>query len=94
MIAVLVSPVAWLYYYTLAFPAWVAVLARPAPLPPRLRAVLLVAAALTSGLLTFGLYPQFLWFIREANYTWGGLLLVAALVAYRVTQPQRTLQPT
>jgi len=44
--------------------------------------------------LTFGLYPQFLWFIREANYTWGGLLLVAALVAYRVTQPQRTLQPT
>ncbi|HYU01618.1 MAG TPA: glycosyltransferase family 87 protein [Gemmatimonadales bacterium] len=94
VIAVLVTPVAWLYYYTLAFPAWVAVLARPAPLPPRLRAVLLVAAALTSGLLTFGLYPQFLWFIREANYTWGGLLLVAALVAYRVTQPQRTLQPT
>src|SRR5439155_258559 len=78
--AVLVSPVAWLYYYTLAFPGWVAVLSRP-PRSPQLSALLLVAAILTSGLLTFGLYPQWLWFIREANYTWGGVLLAVALVA-------------
>ncbi|PYP29710.1 MAG: hypothetical protein DMD55_00505 [Gemmatimonadetes bacterium] len=93
VIAVLVSPVAWLYYYTLAFPGWVAVLSRP-PRSPQLSALLLVAAILTSGLLTFGLYPQWLWFIREANYTWGGVLLAVALVASRVTQPQPAPQPT
>src|SRR5439155_1095674 len=93
VIAVRASPVAWLYYYPLAFPGWVAVLSRP-PRSPQLSALLLVAAILTSGLLTFGLYPQWLWFIREANYTWGGVLLAVALVASRVTQPQPAPQPT
>src|SRR5438093_10772483 len=46
VIAVLVSPVAWLYYYTLAFPAWVGARARP-PRSPQLSALLLVAAILT-----------------------------------------------
>ena len=91
--AVLVSPVAWLYYYTLAFPAWVVLLSRSTPRPAGFRAMLLAAAMLTSGLLTFGLYPQFLWFIREANYTWGGLLLCAVLVTQRVAQPHLRPQP-
>ncbi len=91
--AVLVSPVAWLYYYTLAFPAWVVLLSRPTPRPAWSQAMLLAAAMLTSGLLTFGLYPEFLWFIREANYTWGGLLLCATLVMQRVAQLEPRPQP-
>src|SRR5439155_11161503 len=70
LLAVLVSPIAWLYYYTLAFPAWLALLQRPRPYDPWVRASLLIAGVLTSGVLTFGLYPNFLWFIRDPNYTW------------------------
>src|SRR5207249_1633829 len=70
-----------------------ALLSRP-PRPPQLSALLLVAAILTSGLLPFALSPHWLWFIREANYAWGGVLLAVALVASRVTQPQPAPQPT
>jgi alpha-1,2-mannosyltransferase len=94
LVAVLLSPVAWLYYYTLAFPAWVTLLRRPVPTAPWFRALVIAAAILTSGVLTFGLYPRFLWFVREVNYTWGGLALLAALVAYRVTEPRLAPQPT
>jgi hypothetical protein len=83
VLAVLLSPIAWLYYYTLAFPAWVATLARPTQRPPWLRALLLSAAVLTSGVLTFDLYPRALSAVAAANYTWGGLALLAALVIDR-----------
>jgi glycosyl transferase family 87 len=94
LVAVLCSPIAWLYYYTLALPAWVAVLRGPPPSTPWIRVPLVAAGLLTSGVLTFDLYPPFLWFIRDANYTWGGLVLLAALVAHRVTHPQPAPQPT
>jgi hypothetical protein len=86
--AVLLSPVAWLYYHTLAFPAWVSALARPAPASrgPVRAGVLAVAGLLTSGALTFGLYPDALWFVREPNYTWGAALLFGVLAAERVRQ--------
>jgi hypothetical protein len=86
--AVLLSPVAWLYYHTLAFPAWVGALGRPAPASrgPLRPAVLAVAGLLTSGALTFGLYPDGLWFVREPNYTWGAALLFGVLVSERVRQ--------
>jgi hypothetical protein len=94
LVAVLCSPVAWLYYYTLAFPAWVALLRFPAPNSTWMLAPLVAAGLLTSGVLTFDLYPPFLWFIRDANYTWGGLMLLAALVAHGVTHPQQAPKPT
>ena len=83
VLAVLLSPIAWLYYYTLAFTAWVATLARPTRRPPWLRGLLLIAGALTSGVLTFDLYPRALSALAAANYTWGGLALLAALVIDR-----------
>ena len=98
LLAVLVSPVAWLYYHTLAFPAWVAVLSRSTPDPARPEiwrsALLCAAGVLTSGILTFGLYPSWLWFIGQANYTWGSLLLLAALVIERVRRPVPVPSPT
>lgn len=88
--AVLLSPVAWLYYHTLAFLAWVAVLARPQPFPRWARVLLVAAGILTSGVLTFDLYPRWLWFIGSANYAWGGLLLVGVLVIERALAPAST----
>jgi alpha-1,2-mannosyltransferase len=89
LLAVLLSPIAWLYYYTLAFPAWVATLARPTQRAPWLRALLLIAGALTSGVLTFDLYPRSWEAAAAANYTWGGLALLAALVIDRRSGPVR-----
>src|SRR2546428_13420586 len=87
LLAVLVSPIAWLYYYALAWPAWISVLARPtlhATQGRHLRvATLIVAGILTSGVLTLGLYPPFLWFIPRANSTCGGLRLLTVRVAAR-----------
>ena len=85
LLAVLFSPIAWLYYYTLAFPAWVATLARPVQRAPWLRVLLLVAGVLTSGVLTFDLYPRALEAVAAANYTWGGLALLVALAIDRRT---------
>src|SRR5438093_1337425 len=75
-----------------------AVLARSTPDPARREiwrwALLGVAGILTSGVLTFGLYPSWLWFIGQANYTWGSLLLLAALVIERVRRPVPVPSPT
>ena len=90
LLAVLLSPIAWLYYHTLAMPAWLAALtgrSAGALFPPR-RATLWVAGVLTSGVLTFGLYPRWLGFISAANYTWGSLLLLGVLVFDRLHPPQ------
>lgn len=88
LVAVLLSPIAWLYYHTLAMPAWVVTLARPAAGPTPRRVALRVAGLLTSGILTFGLYPHWLGFVSVANYTWGSLLLLAVLVLDRLRPPQ------
>ena len=87
LLAVLLSPIAWSYYYGLALPAWVQVLTHPPPHASqggRWRvAALILAAVLTSGALTWGFLPSFLWFIGRASYTWGGLLLLTVLIAER-----------
>lgn len=84
LVAVLCSPIAWLYYYTLAFPAWVGVVAQRTSRSAVTTGLFVCAGILTSGILTFGLYPAFLWFIGNPNYLWGGLLLFALLVIERV----------
>ncbi len=82
LLAVLLSPIAWPYYYTLALPAWVGVLTRPTAQGRPLRvATLMLAGILTSGVLTLTSSPPFLWLIRVASYTWGGLLLLTVLIA-------------
>ena len=58
-----------------------------------MRTSLLIAGVLTSGVLTFGLYPNFLWFVREPNYTWGGLALLTILVLARPPKPRPVPQP-
>ena len=87
LVAVLCSPIAWLYYHTLAFPGWLAALTREPTGSAWRRAALWGAALLTSGVLTFGPYSRWLRFIGAANYTWGSLLLLAILVFDRLHQP-------
>lgn len=87
LIAVLCSPIAWLYYHTLALPGWLVALTREPPASRGRRVALWGTALLTSGILTFGLYPPWLRFIGAANYTWGSLLLLAILVFDRLRQP-------
>lgn len=87
LLAVLLSPIAWPYYYVLTFPAWVWLLSHRTPptVPgarPR-RAALILAGILTAGALTWGVLPSVLWPLRDANYTWGGLLLLTLLIAER-----------
>ena len=87
LVAVLCSPIAWLYYHTLAFPGWLAALTlEPAGRSGR-RLALWGIALLTSGILTFGLYPPWLRFVGAANYTWGSLLMLAMLVRDSLRQP-------
>jgi alpha-1,2-mannosyltransferase len=85
LLAILLSPIAWPYYYLLALPAWVGVLARPAPytrLGRHLRVgTLFLAAILTSGALTLGLHPPVFSLVGNATYTWGGLVLLTVLIA-------------
>lgn len=85
--AVLLSPIAWLYYHTLALPAWLAAFTRSASGSRPRRVALWIAGLLTSGVLTFGLYPRWLSFVGVANYTWGSLLLLTVLVTDRLRPP-------
>ena len=87
LVAVLLSPIAHTHYYLLAFPAWLAVLRRAgaAPFPAR-RAwygVLAVAGVATSGILTVGSYRVRHALFELAPYTWGALILLAALLLLR-----------
>ncbi len=91
IIAVLAAPVAWVHYYVLAFPAWIALFARAGGPPqtagggePAVKAayrpaLTWLAAIATSGMLTFGSGPLRR-AIHGANlYTWGGLLVLLLL---------------
>lgn len=93
LVAVLLSPIAWFYYHTLDVLAWVAALAHPPALERRRLwyGALVPAGLLTSGVLTFGLYPEALWFVKRHNYTLGTLLLLTLLVLRRsvVFQPRQ-----
>jgi alpha-1,2-mannosyltransferase len=86
LVAVLVTPIAWIHYYFLALPAWIGAIARAASRPPAVRGALVAAAVATSGLLTIWTYPSRVALQMHSAFAWGGLLLLAALV---VEQPTR-----
>jgi alpha-1,2-mannosyltransferase len=74
LLAVLLSPVAWVHYFGLAFPAWLTALDRGS-----WRRVLLAAGVATSGVLTVWSLSLRGAVFDLSLYTWGALLLLAAL---------------
>ena len=87
LIAVLAAPVAWVHYFVLAFPAWVALLSAPRTVP---RVALWTAAIATSGWLTAG-QGALRRTIHDANlYTWGGLLVLLLLALQARRSPPET----
>lgn len=91
LVAVLAAPIAWVHYFTLGFPAWVAMLTRnDFPRTPLPRASAWIAGIATSGLLTMGQGPLRR-ALHEANlYTWGALLLLLLLVLPARSRPPET----
>jgi hypothetical protein len=82
LLAVFLSPVAHTHYYLLAYPAWLVVLTRRAPVPSRAIwcAGLAVAGVLTSGFLTLGSYEWRRSLLATAPYAWGAVLLLLLLL--------------
>jgi len=94
LVAVLLSPIGWYYYFGLLFPAWVAVLRGPEVADPRLwRGALVLAGVLTSGVLGQQFYPATFAFLAANNDALGGLLLLALLLLQRMAPPQTTPRP-
>jgi hypothetical protein len=98
MLAVLISPIAWFYYHTLAVPALVAALTMPACPGAGGRAwtaTLVTAGIFLSGVLTFDhMYPDALHVVKHHNYVWGALILVAAMAGRRLVSHFRSPIPT
>lgn len=88
LLAVLIAPIAWLHTFTLAFPVWVAAIARRPALDGRARtawlAALGVAGLLTSGMLGHIHFPAPLAFVPAYNDVVGSLLLLALLLIQRI----------
>lgn len=85
LLAVLISPIAWVHYYVLLLPAWVAALDQPDP-PPRpwwSHAGLATAALATSGFLTVGPRPLRRALLDASIYAWGAVLLLLLLLVRR-----------
>jgi hypothetical protein len=78
VLAVLLSPIAWVHYFLLLFPAWLVALRKPAVGGPW-RVLCPVAAVCTSGLLTVWSLAARKTLLELSIYTWGALLLLAAL---------------
>ena len=74
LLAVLLSPIAWVHSFVLLYPAWLGVLGA-GPLGPKLRWVLIVAGVGTSGLLTVGPRAWRSGLLANSAYTWSALLL-------------------
>ncbi len=88
LVAVLAAPIAWVHYFTLAFPAWVAVLTAPTGRRSAIRtATLFVAGLATSGWLTVVHRPLRTALLQANAYTWGALLLLLLLAAPRGSRP-------
>lgn len=84
--AILATPIAWVHYYVLAFPAWAAVAPGFTGRLKRGRDVAFVVAALaTSGWLTVGPRPLRQALLGERIYAWGALVLLA-LLAWRLLE--------
>lgn len=94
LVAVLISPIGWYYYFGLLLPAWIAVLRGPVVADPRLwRGALVLAGVLISGVLGLRLYPSSWGFIAGNNDTLGGLLLLALLLVQRAAAPRSAAPP-
>jgi glycosyl transferase family 87 len=97
--AVLLSPIAWLHSFTLAFPALVAAFAVGRGPDGRTRpawiAAAVVAGVLLSGLLANLRYPEALAFVPRHNDSVGGLVLLGLLALRpRHDGPSRPHVPT
>jgi len=85
LLALLLTPLAHAHYYLLALPAWLVVL-REGPVsraPRSWRALVGVAAILTSGILTVWSSTLRHQLLDYSIYAWGGLLLLIALLLQR-----------
>jgi alpha-1,2-mannosyltransferase len=91
LLAVLLSPIAWVHYFLLLFPAWLVALHRPADGPWGVLRPL--AAVLTSGLLTVWSLASRAALFELSIYTWGALLLLAALAFLPSAEPARAHSP-
>lgn len=84
LLAILLAPIAWLHYFTLAFPVWVAAIANRPPLRGWARGAwtgaLGLAGLLTSGQLGHFSYAPALSFVPAYNDTVGSLLLIVLLL--------------
>ncbi len=83
VLAVLLSPIAWVHYYVLLLPAWAVVFEQSDPIPAPRRswwhAGVAGAALATSGLLTVGPRSLRSALLHGSIYAWGALLLLLLL---------------
>lgn len=79
LVAVLLSPIAWVHYFTLALPAWVVALRLRLAERRTWRGALVLAAIATSGVLTVWSLSWRARLFELSLYTWGALLLLTVL---------------
>jgi len=94
LLAVVLSPIAWVHYYVLLLPAWATAFELPDVVPRRSwwYAGLAAAGLATSGMLTVGPHPLRWALLQGSVYTWGALLLFLLLLL--VMRLQRSSLPT
>jgi hypothetical protein len=95
VLAVLLSPIAWVHYYVLLLPAWAVVFEQSDPIPaPRWswwRAGVAGAALATSGLLTVGPRSLRSALLHGSIYAWGALLLLLLVLVMQRHRPSPEL---
>ncbi|HJQ65104.1 MAG TPA: glycosyltransferase family 87 protein [Gemmatimonadales bacterium] len=91
LLAVLLSPIAWVHSLVLLYPAWLGVLAA-GPVGSTQRLVLIAAGVGTSGLLTVGPRAWRSGLLAHSAYTWSAMLLwivvIFLLWQHRTPRPQ------
>jgi alpha-1,2-mannosyltransferase len=92
LLAVLLSPIAWVHYYVLLLPAWAVVFEQSDHAPRRSWWFSGVAAAAlaTSGLLTIGPRPLRAALLHGSTYTLGALLLLLVLLMLQIQRQRQT----
>jgi len=83
LVAVLLTPIAWVHYYLLALPAWAVAIGEAWTRPRRI--ALAVAGFLTSGFYTVVSYDVRHAAFELAPYTWGALILLSVLLSVHPT---------
>ena len=88
VLAVLISPIAWVHYFLLALPAWVVALRLPRGDRTRVWSwLLLVAGVVMSGTATVWSLPLRDALFELSWYTWGALLLLVFLACAPRARP-------